>query len=121
MPVGPPTPFPPSAADALRIYCDSSAIQRPLDGLATPEEVAEAECVLALLQRCARGNPILVWSGALEEECVRLMPPVHAERLRWVTRVRDLARVWHDVTEETFSRAARIQKEAKLTAFDALH
>ncbi|MBI4917063.1 MAG: hypothetical protein HY825_14570 [Acidobacteria bacterium] len=103
---------------AVRLYLDSCALQRPLDGLTGFAEIAEAACVQLLVEWAERGRAALLWSAALEFECIQRIPQ---ERLTWARCVRGLTRERVRADRVVLRRAREITVTLELSALDALH
>lgn len=80
--------------------------------------IAEAACILLLLDWAASGRLEVVWSGALDFECNQRIP---RERLAWAQWVRTLTRRCLRPGSSELAHARELSAALRLSALDALH
>ena len=101
----------------MRVYFDTCAIQRPLDGLAQLRVRLEAEAVVSLIELCESGRLELVASAAHRIEN-RANP--HPDRHAHAVAVLAVAQHYAATTDAVAERAAEYAA-AGIGRLDALH
>ena len=105
------------AEDGLRVYLDTSVLNRPFDDQTQPRVWLETQAFVVVLQMVEAGTVELASSSALRYENSRNPFPL---RRSWVSRCLALARQQRQVDELTSARAAELEAGG-LQAIDALH
>ena len=101
----------------MRIYFNTSALNRPFDDLSSTRVRLEAEAVVALLEAVEAGLVEWVGSDYLDFE---IGQDPDSERVRRVGSLADLARRRIEVSEAVTDRARNLER-AGLRGLDALH
>lgn len=101
----------------MRIYLNSSALNRPFDDKANPRIQVEAEAVLAILRAVEADQVHLVSSEFVEVETEQGPPGDRAERIH------DVLRLAHSTVRFSNAIATRALElaPAGLRGFDAMH
>ena len=90
----------------MRIYMDLCCLNRPFDDLSQDRVYLEAEAVLSIISRCEEGKWVLVSSGAIDFELLKL-PDM--DRLEQIQTLYAVASERIKLTEQTEKRAAFFQ------------
>jgi len=101
----------------MRIYLDVCCLNRPFDDQTQDRVRLEAEALLSILDRCHRGEWLLVGSEALDYEISKIPDD---ERRQKVLILAGLVRSRVSLDEEVVQRGHLLQG-AGFTALDALH
>lgn len=103
--------------EVLRIYMDLCCLNRPFDDLSQDRVYLEAEAVLSIISHCEEKKWILVSSGAIDFELLKL-PDV--DRYEQIQTIYAVASERIRLTEQTEKRAVFFQQNG-LKPFDSLH
>lgn len=103
---------------AARIYLDACALQRPLDILSTTSLRLEAHAVEMLVELVAKDQVELVWSPALDWECIVRSPVARRE---YAKTVRTLARHHQGISDHVSGVARELVALAHVDPWDAVH
>ena len=101
----------------MRIYMDLCCLNRPFDDLSQDRVYLEAEAVLSIISRCEEGKWVLVSSGAIDFELLKL-PDM--DRFEQIQTLYSVASERIKLTEQTEKRASFFQQNG-LKPFDSLH
>ena len=96
---------------------DLCCLNRPFDDLSQDRVYLEAEAILSIISRCEEGKWVLVSSGAIDFELLKL-PDI--DRLEQIQTLYSVASERIKLTEQTEKRAAFFQQNG-LKPFDSLH
>lgn len=100
----------------IRVYLDTCCLNRPFDDQGQERVRLESEAIIVILQRVARGEWIMIGSGALDDEIAAISDPELRER---VQAIADVATNY--VLLEVVRRRGRELQAAGVPGYDSLH
>jgi predicted nucleic acid-binding protein len=101
----------------MRIYLDTSVLNRPFDDQGQPRIALETQALRIIVQAILAEQLILVHSSVVVFE---LQNNPYAYKKQWVERCMQMATYYQEVDEATEQRAQELERDG-VKAIDALH
>jgi predicted nucleic acid-binding protein len=70
----------------IRVYLDTCCLSRPLDNQGQERMRLESEAIIVIFRKVARGEWVLIGSGALDDEITAIRDPEHRKYILEVAR-----------------------------------
>lgn len=101
----------------MKIYLDVCCLNRPFDDIQQERIRLEANAVIIILERCEKGELILISSDIIREEILRI-PDI--EKREAVLELQNIYKEWIPIDKNVIELAKQIEQSG-VKPYDALH
>jgi len=101
----------------VKIYLDVCCLNRPFDDIQQERIRLEANAVIIILERCEKGELILISSDIIREEILRI-PDI--EKREAVLELQNIYKEWIPIDKNVIELAKQIEQSG-VKPYDALH